>query len=134
LKTETIRAWVDVDIRNENRLSHAHLRFNELRKTADNLKASDTHELVKCHKVSSYIECSDAVALAARAREETRLEHIREDYPLTDNMKWLKWVIVKSDDRDLSAALEEIPIGRWKYQPSQQIVNRLQLAERPDHD
>jgi succinate dehydrogenase/fumarate reductase flavoprotein subunit len=130
LQMETIRAWVDVDIRNENRLSRAHLRFNELRKAADTLKASDIHELVKCHKASSYIECSDAVAVAARARKETRLEHIREDYPLTDNSSWLKWVIVKSEDGDLSASLEEIPMGRWKYRPSQQIINRLQPAER----
>jgi succinate dehydrogenase/fumarate reductase flavoprotein subunit len=128
LRMEIIKTWVNVDIRNEARLTTAHLGFNELRQEADNLAATDYHELVKCHKMCAYIECSDAVAVAALARRETRLEHIREDYPLTDNKNWLKWVIVKQVGGKLIGLLEDIPFDRWKYRPEPGIIDRLQLT------
>jgi succinate dehydrogenase / fumarate reductase flavoprotein subunit len=97
-------------------------------------KAVDLHELAKCHKMKNYLECSDAVATAALARKETRLEHIREDYPLTDNREWLKWVIVHREGDELKAYLENIPIDRWKYKPEPVIVNRLRPKEEGHYD
>jgi succinate dehydrogenase/fumarate reductase flavoprotein subunit len=125
---ETIRAWVNIDIRNDGRLEKAQRDFEGLRKQADALIAPDYHELVKCHKIKSYIDCSEAVAHAARARRETRLEHIREDYPLTDNKGRLNWVIVRQIDGRPSARLEEIPLERWKYRPEPELVDRLRPA------
>jgi succinate dehydrogenase / fumarate reductase flavoprotein subunit len=124
---------VNIDIRNEGRLTTAHREFRGLREEAENLVAPDYHELAKCHKMKAYIECSDAVAVAALARRETRLEHIREDYPLTDNKDWLKWVIVKGMEGELSASLEGIPLARWKYRPEPVSVDRLRLTGGNDH-
>lgn len=125
LRMETIKAWVNIDIRNEGRLTAAQQAFRTLREQAEDLAASNYHELVKCHKMSAYIDCSEAVAVAARARRETRLEHIREDYPLTDNKDWLKWVVVRQTDEGIIARLEDIPLHRWKYRPEPAMIDRL---------
>jgi succinate dehydrogenase/fumarate reductase flavoprotein subunit len=123
------RAWLNVDIRNDIRLKKAHVEFTALKEETANLVAKDSHELVKCLKIKNYIECSDAVALAALARRETRLEHIREDYPLTDNKEWLKWVIVRKGEEELQTRFEDIPINRWKYKPEPTLINRLKLRK-----
>ena len=60
-----------------------------------NMYAEDYHELVKCHKTRNLLECNKASADAALMRTETRLMHVREDYPLIDNKNWLKWVITR---------------------------------------
>lgn len=124
-RMKIIKAWVNVDIRNEANLKKAHEEFQNLRQELSHLVAGDWHELRKVHKIKNYLECSDAVAVAALARRETRLEHIREDYPLTDNRNGLKWVIIQYDGNELHAHLEKIPIQRWKYQPGSIIVDRL---------
>lgn len=129
MRLEITKNWLNVDIRNEIRLRKAHENFQNLRKTSSQLVAKDLQELAKCHKIENYLECSDAIAVAAYARRESRLEHIREDYPLTDNKEWLKWVIVRLDGDELRAYLEEIPINRWKYKPEPHVVNRLRLKE-----
>jgi succinate dehydrogenase/fumarate reductase flavoprotein subunit len=129
MRLEITKNWVNVDIRNEIRLRRAHENFQNLRKTSSQLVAKDLQELAKCHKIENYLDCSDAIAVAADARRETRLEHIREDYPLTDNREWLKWVIVRLDGDELRPQLEEIPVNRWKYRPEPRVVNRLQLKE-----
>lgn len=134
LRMETIKAWVNIDIRNEDRLMRAHREWRGLREQAEHLVAADYHELSKCHKVRAHIECSDAVAVAALARRETRLEHIREDYPLTDNRDWLKWIIVKAVGDEISAFQEEIPLKRWRYRPEPTMVDRLRTAGGRAHD
>jgi succinate dehydrogenase/fumarate reductase flavoprotein subunit len=123
------KAWLNVDLRNESRLKKAHDEFGALRGDLANLVASDSHELVKCLKIRNYLDCSDAVAVAALARRETRLEHIREDYPLTDNKEWLKWVIVHNVEDELQTRLEDIPISRWKYKPEPALIDRLRLKK-----
>jgi succinate dehydrogenase/fumarate reductase flavoprotein subunit len=125
LRTRIMKSWVNVDIRNELNLKKAHEEFRNLKKEASHIVAHDLHELVKCHKVKNYLECSDAIALAALERRETRLEHIRQDYPLTDNKEWLKWVIVHRSGDELSAHIEDIPLERWKYRPEPDIIDRL---------
>jgi succinate dehydrogenase / fumarate reductase, flavoprotein subunit len=127
MRMKIIKNWVNVDIRNEARLKKAHDEFQNLRKDMSTLLAKDYHELTECHKIKNYAECSDAVAVAALARRETRLEHIREDYPLTDNKEWLKWVILRRDGEELHASLEEIPLQKWKYKPEPGFIDRLKL-------
>jgi len=125
IRGKLIKAWLNVDIRNEVRLKKAHEEFQVLGRDISKLVAADFHELRKCHKIRNYLECSDAVALAALARCETRLEHIREDYPLTDNKDWLKWVIVRRNGEELKTELEDIPVHRWKYKPEPTVIDRL---------
>jgi succinate dehydrogenase/fumarate reductase flavoprotein subunit len=79
---------------------------------------------VKCLKVRNVIQLAQAEALAAKERRESRLEHYRDDYPLTDNRD-LKWVIVQGTGNKMEALLEDIPIEKWKYRPEPVLFDRL---------
>jgi succinate dehydrogenase/fumarate reductase flavoprotein subunit len=129
MSIKVIKAWLNIDIRTEKRLKKAIKEFEELEKEASTIAAQDYHELTKCYKVRNYIQCSAAVAASALERRETRLEHIRLDYPLTDNKEWLKWVIVRRSDGKLRTNSEDIPIRKWKYKPEPTVIDRLQLKE-----
>jgi succinate dehydrogenase / fumarate reductase flavoprotein subunit len=132
MRMKVTNAWLNVDIRTESRLKQAHEDFGSLREEMSSLTASDPHELVKCHKIRNYLDCSDAVAVAARSRRETRLEHLREDFPLTDNKDWLKWVIVRRGAGGIEATLEDLPLAKWKYRPEPVLVDRLRKAQTRD--
>jgi succinate dehydrogenase/fumarate reductase flavoprotein subunit len=127
LRMKIKKAWLNIDLREETRLKKAIDDFNNLQKEAGDLVADDYHRLAECHKLDNYILCSRATAEAALARQETRLEHIRDDYPLTDNKVWLKWVVSHLVENDLRTCLVDIPIERWKYQPERIVINRLRL-------
>lgn len=129
LRLKITKAWLNIDIRNEANLEKAHEELGNLRKEASDLVAEDLQELTKCHNMRNYLDCSDSVAVAALARRETRLEHIREDYPLTDNKDWVKWIIVRIHGEVPSAYTEDIPIKRWKYRPEPTLIDRLRLSK-----
>ena len=127
LRMNIRKVWLNIDLRNETRLKKAGEECEILAEEADDLVAKDYHELVQCHKLRNYVLCSKATADAALARRETRLEHIRDDYPLTDNKHWLKWVVSRLVENGLQTYLEDLPIERWKYRPEPTVVNRLRL-------
>ncbi|MCL5962125.1 MAG: FAD-dependent oxidoreductase [Chloroflexi bacterium] len=63
------------------------------------LTANSAHELVKANEARSMVKVGKMMLAASLAREESRGFHHRIDFPLTDNEKWLKWVIVKRNER-----------------------------------
>jgi succinate dehydrogenase/fumarate reductase flavoprotein subunit len=126
IRLSLIKAWVNIDIRDEARLTTAVRELQEIEENASELMASDYRELAKCRKIVNQVQCGQAVALAALARQETRMEHVRQDFPLTDNKDWLKWVVVQRVGQSLQTRLEDIPIERWKYRPERTTFNRLQ--------
>jgi succinate dehydrogenase/fumarate reductase flavoprotein subunit len=127
LRINIRKAWLNIDLRNETRLKKARDECEALAQEARDLIAKDYHELAQCHKLRNYILCSKATADAALARRETRLEHIRDDYPLTDNKHWLKWVVSRLVGNELQTYQENIPIEQWRYRPEPTVVNRLRL-------
>jgi len=128
IRIKMIEAWPNLDLRNEENLNKAFNDFQDCEQEAASLKADDYHELVKCHKVRNLLQVAQATAIAARERRETRLEHFREDYPLVDNIDWLKWVIVRGTGEHMETLLEDIPIEKWKYKPERKLVDRLELT------
>jgi succinate dehydrogenase / fumarate reductase flavoprotein subunit len=124
IRIKLIEAWPRVDYRTEANLTMAYQSFKEIEQEASSLRADDIHELVKCLKVRNIIQLAQAEALAAKERRESRLEHYRDDYPLTDNRD-LKWVIVHGTGNKMEALLEDIPIEKWKYRPEPLLFDRL---------
>jgi succinate dehydrogenase/fumarate reductase flavoprotein subunit len=51
---------------------------------------------------------------SALLREESRGNHIREDYPSRDNNKWLKWIVIKNDEGEPSFFAVPIPFGKYR--------------------
>jgi succinate dehydrogenase / fumarate reductase flavoprotein subunit len=130
IRMSLVESWVNIDVRDETRLKKAQEQLKEIEKEASNLFVDDCHELVKCHKTRNLLECSQAVADAALVRRETRLTHIRQDYPLTDNKNWLKWVITRRIGDKLHTDVEDIPIQRWKYKPEPTLVDPLEPSKK----
>lgn len=52
------------------------------------------HELVRVLECRSMIRLAQAMVSASWLRTESRGFHFRQDYPKTDNVQWLKWIMV----------------------------------------
>lgn len=84
------------------------------------LRASDMRELIKTRETQTMVLSAEMTLRASMMRKETR-ENIfyREDYPNTDNEKWLKWIVVeKGRDGDMKFSTEDVPFERFKFRPS----------------
>jgi succinate dehydrogenase/fumarate reductase flavoprotein subunit len=51
-------------------------------------------------------------------REESRERCLREDYPYTDNINWLKWTMLKQENGKMRLWTEDIPVERYKAKPN----------------
>lgn len=58
------------------------------------LGASCGHELVRVLECRSMVRVAQAMVKASLLRTESRGFHFRQDYPLTDNVNWFKWLMV----------------------------------------
>ncbi|MFC2044879.1 FAD-dependent oxidoreductase [Chloroflexota bacterium] len=130
IRMNIVETWLNIDVREETRLKKAQEQLQKIEKDVSNLSVDDYHELVKCHKVRNLLEYSQAVAGAAMMRRETRLGHIRWDYPLRDNKDWLKWVINRRVGDELHTVVENIPIEQWKYKPEPTLVDPLEPTRK----
>jgi succinate dehydrogenase/fumarate reductase flavoprotein subunit len=81
------------------------------------MKANDFHELLSCHEAEAMVLSAEMQFRAAQMRHESRGWFLREDYPDTDNENWLKWIIVKNQDGDMTFSTEDIPYKSWPVQP-----------------
>ena len=130
MRLKLIDVWKYLDYRTEENLTRAYELLCGLEEEARRLKADDWHELVKCLKIRNTIQVGQASALAARERRESRLLHYRDDYPLTDNVNWLKWVIIQGTGGGMKATIEDIPMERYPYRPAPTLVDRLAPARK----
>ena len=82
------------------------------------LYASSPHELAKAHETAGMVLVAELFLRASIERRETRGDHCREDYPETDNGRWLKWVnIRKGPDGKPSVELEPVPLSSYRFRP-----------------
>lgn len=132
IRLRLIEAWPYVDYRTEETIDRSVRMFREIEEAGRDMQAADIHELVKVLKIRNLAQLGQAEAMAARERTESRLEHYRDDYPLTDNRD-LYWVIVSGTGDAMKAVREPIPIDRWKYRPEPELFNKLEpRKEWPD--
>lgn len=89
-------------------------KAKELSKT---MKANDFHELLSCHEAEAMVLSAEMQFRASDMRKESRGWFLREDYPQTDNKNWLKWIIVKCQDGEMSFSTENVPYEKWLVKP-----------------
>ncbi|MBI4318443.1 MAG: FAD-binding protein [Chloroflexi bacterium] len=76
------------------------------------VRSGSSHELVKAIEANSMVKVAKMMLAASLVREESRGFHHRVDFPLTDNEKWLKRVILQNDGRgglDITTEQVETP-------------------------
>ena len=81
------------------------LRENEISR----LHAQDPHELAKVWGLRHYAEVLEAILRAYLYRTESRVAFIREDYPVIDNVNWVKMVVVQKRGERLKLWDEPLP-------------------------
>lgn len=73
------------------------------------LHAHDTHDLAKVWGLTHYTDVLEATLRAYLYRTESRVAFIREDYPVIDNVNWVKMVIVQKSGKNLNLWDEPLP-------------------------
>jgi succinate dehydrogenase/fumarate reductase flavoprotein subunit len=104
--------------RSKERLEEALVKLDNLKEKLPTLYAKDYHYLSKCHEVRSMTLCAELTFRAALMRSESRGFHFREDFPEHDDKNWLKWIIIKQDEDEMKLSTQQIPIDKYKFQPT----------------
>lgn len=81
------------------------------------MKARDEHELMACLEAEAMVLSAEMQYRAAMMRKESRGWFLREDFPETDNENWLKWIIVKNENGEMTFSTRPVPVEKWPIQP-----------------
>ncbi|MDP2645047.1 MAG: FAD-binding protein [Desulfobacterales bacterium] len=116
---EAIHPYPVSILRNEKALKNALCEVERIRDTViPYLRAYDPHYLRLVHELGNMALCAEMYLRHALARQESRQGALREDFPHTDNLNWLKWIFVKKDSQQqMKIWTEDIPIDRYKFKP-----------------
>jgi len=97
-------------LKSDERLRQALRELVKVKHKIRNARAPHTHEFVRLSETECMIDSAEMILRASLARQETRLSHIREDYPERDDSSWLKWVLIKkgADGPEMATA----PVAR----------------------
>ncbi|MBI2303919.1 MAG: FAD-binding protein [Chloroflexi bacterium] len=107
---QTIIPYPVAYLRREETLQNALARIQNTRQwEIPRLRARNLRELVKAREVRNMALIAEAIVQSALYRQESRGFHYREDYPLTDNDQWLKWIMVKEERGEMKVRGEVFP-------------------------
>ena len=81
------------------------------------LMAADMHEAMKCLEAEAMVLSAELHYRTSLLRKESRGWFLREDYPLMNNAEWLKWIIVKNVDGEMTFRTEDLPLDKWQFVP-----------------
>lgn len=86
-------------LRNEERLIGALEKVERIRDDQlPKIKATNLHHLRRAIEVRSMVCIAEMILRSVLFRQESRGFVFREDFLLTDNIHWLKWVMVKKEN------------------------------------
>lgn len=105
-------------VKSEDRMNEALAIVNDARSRLGEMKVDNYHDLVKCIDAEAMVLGGELIYRTSLLRKESRGFHLREDYPEMDNGNWLKWIIVKNDNGEMTFHTEAVPIEEYDYQPS----------------
>lgn len=104
-------------VMSRHRLDICMRKIARAKKMAEELKAEDLHGLLSCHEAEAMVLCCEMQLRASIMRKESRGWFLREDFPLMDNDNWLKWIIIKNEDGEMTLTTEDVPIDRYEFKP-----------------
>ncbi|MCF0142948.1 MAG: FAD-binding protein [Parasporobacterium sp.] len=100
----------------QHRLDVCLRKLNKAKAKVPEMKAKDWHELCSCHEAAAMVLSAEMQFKASSMRQESRGWFLREDFPVMDNKNWLKWVIVKNVDGEMTLSTEDVPIQDYPVQ------------------
>ena len=101
----------------ESRIEKAEALVKQAEEMSADLKADDLHGLLACHEAEAMVLSAKMHYAASKMRKESRGWFLREDYPEMDNENWLKWIIIKNENGEMTFRTEPVPIEKWPIQP-----------------
>lgn len=81
------------------------------------LWTSDIHGLRLANEARDITTCAEMYLRSNIARKESRGTTIREDFPLRDNINWLKWIVLKKEAGQMKVDVEDVPVDQYKIKP-----------------
>ena len=95
------------------------------------LHASDAHYLRLAHEVQNMVTVAEMYLRSRLLREESRDGALREDFPYTDNIHWLKWTHLQLEDGKMRMGTEDIPLRpEWKPRRERYLYPIFEVARR----
>ncbi len=73
------------------------------------IKASDYHQLEKALGVRSMLMIAEGMLRSSILREESRGFLVRKDFPMTDNIHWLKWIVAEKRGEQMHLYTKDVP-------------------------
>jgi succinate dehydrogenase/fumarate reductase flavoprotein subunit len=81
----------------------------------------DPHYLRLANEVSNMVLVAEMYLKSRLLRTETRgMCTVREDYPYTDNVNWLKWSRLKLENGSMKLWTEDLPMDRYEVKPARE--------------
>jgi succinate dehydrogenase/fumarate reductase flavoprotein subunit len=91
--------------------------LEEARQKLQRVGAPDFHDLARYHSAESMLMAAEFTFRAALAREESRAQHFREDYPDRDDENWLKWINIEQGEGGPTLTTLPVPVESYRLQP-----------------
>lgn len=102
---------------NDYRLNIALRKLEALKEKVGQMRADDFHWMLTCHEAEAMVLCAEMQLRASLMRKESRGWFLREDYPQMDNQNWLKYIVVKNVDGEMTFGTEDVPYEKWDVKP-----------------
>ena len=77
-------------------------------------------DLLEAWELGCLLELAEVTAFSARARQESRGGHAREDYPERDDEQWLKHTLCARDEQG-QYSLDYKPVVLGRYEPKKRV-------------
>lgn len=118
-KLQTVMFAYDVSVwKRGTRLERALGEIAGLRAELAELLAPDTHELVRLTETEAMVLAAEIILGASLFREESRMNHFREDFDFRDDANWLCWVDVTDAGGAPAFAKTPIPTPLYPLEPA----------------
>ena len=84
------------------------------------LYATDPHYLRLANETKSMVLVAEMYLRSRLLRKDSRTSCVREDYPYTDNINWLKWTRLKKENGKMKLWTVDIPVDKYKIKPERE--------------